>query len=50
VTVDGSAQIANGLFVRYERDFPGNISYEDMAKQLYADELQICKMLDVVEE
>jgi hypothetical protein len=50
VTIDGSAQIANGLFVRYERDFPGNISYEDMAKQLYADEMQICKMLDVVEE
>jgi hypothetical protein len=50
VTIDGSAQIANGLFVRYERDFPGTVSYEDMAKQLYADEIQICEMLDVMEE
>jgi hypothetical protein len=50
VTLDGSAQLANGIFIRYERDFTGNTSYEDMAKQLYADEMQICTMLDVKEE
>jgi hypothetical protein len=50
VTVDASAQIANGIFVRYERDFAGNTSYEDIAKQLYADEMQIFGMLDIREE
>jgi hypothetical protein len=50
VTIDGSAQIANGLFIRYERDFPGTTDYETMAKQLYTDELQIFTMLDIAEE
>jgi hypothetical protein len=50
VTIDGSAQLANGLFVRYERDFGGDVSYDDMAKQLYVDEMQICEMLDITEE
>jgi hypothetical protein len=50
VTIDGSAQIANGLFIRYERDFPGTTEYETIAKQLYDDEFQIFRMLDVSEE
>ncbi len=50
VTIDGSAQIANGIFIRYERDFLGNVSYEDIAKQLYADETQIFGMLDIREQ
>jgi hypothetical protein len=50
VTLDGSAQLANGIFIRYERDFAGNTNYQDMAKQLYADEMQIFTMLDVKEE
>lgn len=50
VTVDGSAQIANGIFIRYERDFPAETDYETMAKQLFADEEQVFGMLDIKEE
>jgi hypothetical protein len=50
VTVDGSAQVANGLFIRYERDFPADTDYETMAKQLHADELAVFAMLDIAEE
>jgi len=50
VTIDGSAQIANGIFIRYEREFDSGTSYEDMARQLYADEAQVFAMLDIREE
>ena len=49
-TIDGSAQIANGIFIRYERDFPAQVGYDAMAKQLYADEMTIMQMLDIAEE
>jgi hypothetical protein len=50
VTVDGSGQIANGIFIRYEREFTAGVSYEEMAHQLRADEDAIFAMLDVKEE
>jgi hypothetical protein len=50
VTIDGSAQIANGIFIRYEHDFPAEAGYEAMAKQLYADEMAIMELLDIKEE
>ena len=50
VTIDGSAQIANGIFIRYERDFEGGTDYETIAKQLYVDEMQVFGMLDITEE
>jgi hypothetical protein len=50
VTIDGSGQIANGIFVRYEREFPADVSYEDIAHQLKADEDGIFAMLDIKEE
>src|ERR1700685_1007885 len=50
VTIDGSGQIANGIFIRYEREFPASASYEGMAYQLKADEDGIFAMLDVKEE
>lgn len=50
VTVDGSAQIANGIFIRYERDFSADAGYETMARQLYSDEEQVFGMLDIKEE
>lgn len=49
-TIDGSAQIANGIFIRYERDFPAQVGYDAMAKELYADEMTIMQMLDIAEE
>jgi|SRR5882672_12293152 len=50
VTIDGSGQIANGIFIRYEREFTADASYEEMAHQLRADEDGIFSMLDVKEE
>jgi hypothetical protein len=50
VTIDGSGQIANGIFIRYEREFKATASYEEMAYQLKADEDKIFAMLDVKEE
>jgi hypothetical protein len=50
VTIDGSGQIANGIFIRYERDFKADVSYEEIAYQLRADEDSIFAMLDVKED
>lgn len=43
-------QIANGIFLRYEREFKADVSYEEIAHQLKADEDGIFAMLDVKEE
>ena len=50
VTIDGSGQVANGIFIRFERDFTSETGYEDIARQLRADEEGIFAMLDVKEE
>jgi hypothetical protein len=50
VTIDGSAQIANGMFLRYEREFANDVSYADIAAQLQADEDALFGMLGVQEE
>ena len=50
VTIDGSAEIANGIFIRYERDFPANTEFDAIAKQLYIDEAAVFAMLDITEE
>jgi hypothetical protein len=50
VTVDGSAHIANGIYVKLERTFGADASYEQIAHQLKADEDAIFAMLDVKEE
>lgn len=50
VTLDGSNQLANGLFVRLEREFPATVSYEEIAYQLRQDEKQLFALLDVVED
>jgi hypothetical protein len=50
VTIDGSGQIANGIFIRYEREFKAGVGYQEIAHQLKADEDGIFAMLDVREE
>jgi|GEM_PF-2742714 len=50
ITIDGSASLANGLFIRYERDFPGGTPYQQIAERLLADEEQIFAMLDIEAE
>lgn len=50
MTIDGSGHVANGIFIRYEREFSASVSYEEIAHQLRADEDGIFAMLDVKEE
>jgi hypothetical protein len=50
ITLDGSGQLANGIFMRFEREFDGQISYEDMARRLHTDETEIFNMLGIQEE
>jgi len=50
VVLDGSGSIANGLFLRFERDFDGQQSFDDIAKQIHADETALFQMLDIVED
>ncbi len=50
ITVDGSGQLANGIFVRLERDFPGQLSFHDVAKQLRADEEELFGIIGVKED
>jgi hypothetical protein len=50
VLIDGSGQIANGLFLRFEREFDGTTTYQQIAEQLRTDEEALFAMLDVKEE
>jgi hypothetical protein len=50
VTIDGSASLANGLFIKYEREFSANTSYQQIAERLLADEEQIFAMLGIEAE
>ena len=50
VIIDGSGQIANGMFLRFEREFDGTAAYQQIAEQLRADEEALFAMLDVKED
>ena len=50
VTIDGSAALANGVFLRLERDFPGATTYEAIAQQLKKDEEDLFEILGVEED
>jgi hypothetical protein len=50
ITVDGSSQLANALFVRLEREFEGSVDYGQIAERLRADEKELFALLDVAEE
>lgn len=50
ITIDGSGQLANGIFLRLEREFDGAVPYDKMAYQLKVDEDQVFAMLGVQEE
>ena len=49
VTIDGSGAIANGIFLRLERDFPGTATYKEIAHQLEKDEDGVFEILGVEE-
>lgn len=50
ITVDGSNQFANAVFVRLEREFEGSFTYQEIAEQLQIDESKLLELLDVQEE
>jgi hypothetical protein len=50
VTIDGSGALANGVFLRMERDFDASVSYDQMAQQLREDEAQLFSILGVEED
>jgi hypothetical protein len=50
VTIDGSSQIANGVFLRFEREFLGKTSFQEIAGQLKRDEDELFTMLGVQED
>jgi hypothetical protein len=50
VTLDGSSQLANGLFIRLEREFENSSTYEQMVTQLRADENELFGLLDIQED
>lgn len=50
VTVDGSGHLANGLFIRLERDFDGSASFDEIAGQLKFDEDQLFDLIGVKED
>jgi hypothetical protein len=50
VTLDGSGALANGIFVRLEREFDNTITYDQMAIQLKQDEDQLFQLLGIEED
>ncbi len=49
ITLDGSAQLANGIFAQMEREFPGETALDQIKQELYNDEVNLFKLLDVQE-
>jgi hypothetical protein len=48
--MDGSGSLANGIFLRFEREYPADMSFEDIEKEIKKDEGGIFKLLDVEED
>jgi hypothetical protein len=49
LTLDGSAALANGIFLQMEREFDANVSFDEMKKALFDDEAVLLKTLGVEE-
>lgn len=49
ITLDGSAIIANGIYLKYEQEFDSSASFETMAKALYAAEQKLFQIIGVEE-
>jgi hypothetical protein len=50
VTFDGSGNLANGLFLKFEREFDSSISLSDIAEQLWKDEKELFVILGIEED
>jgi hypothetical protein len=49
ITLDGSAAIANGLYIQSEREFESTSSFDQIRAAVSNDELTLFKLLDVEE-
>ena len=49
ITLDGSALVANGIFVQMEREFDATLSYDEMKRDIFNDEFDLLKLLGVEE-
>lgn len=49
ITLDGSAVIANAIYLKYEQEFDNSVSFETMAMDLRAAEKRLFEILDVEE-
>lgn len=49
VTWDGSAALANAIFLKLERDFEPPVALEEMKTTIYNDEVTMLKVLNVEE-
>jgi hypothetical protein len=50
VTLDGSGSLANAIFLKFDREFPGTLTNVEIAEQLLKDEEQLLAILGVREE
>lgn len=49
ITLDGSAAIANGIFLQMEREFDSTVSFDDMKNTIFQDEAGLLQVLGVEE-
>jgi hypothetical protein len=49
ITLDGSAALANGIFVQMEREFDPKSTFNDMKETILNDEIDLLKLLGVEE-
>jgi hypothetical protein len=50
VTIDGSAALANAIFLRLERNFLASATYPEIATQLRKDQEDLFRILGVEED
>ncbi|HME08150.1 MAG TPA: hypothetical protein VKG25_13935 [Bryobacteraceae bacterium] len=50
VTIDGSASVANAIFIKLEREFAGDIPFGAIADQLSKDEQELLEIIGVKEK
>jgi hypothetical protein len=49
ITLDGSAALANGIFIQTEREFDAKATFDQMKKIIFDDETELLKVLGVEE-
>lgn len=49
ITLDGSAALANGIFLQAERQFDATTTFDNIKEIIFRDEQDLFKLLDVVE-